>query len=89
MTDPVAAKSGFLSMYMSNHPDTLVAYVSHYTKNTAIASATMKAIDSKAGFKPVKPQVYMLSRICLYDIGHGHDLYVERANCTVIHPNSV
>ncbi|KIO20200.1 hypothetical protein M407DRAFT_140133 [Tulasnella calospora MUT 4182] len=47
MTDPVAAKSGFLSMYMSNHPDTLVAYVSHYTKNTEISSASMKSIDSK------------------------------------------
>lgn len=47
MADPVAAKSGFLSMYMSNHPDTLVAYVSHYTKNTDIATASMKSIDSK------------------------------------------
>jgi hypothetical protein len=26
-SDPVAAKSGFLCMYMSNHPDTLVSYV--------------------------------------------------------------
>ncbi|KAG9016299.1 hypothetical protein FRB90_003379 [Tulasnella sp. 427] len=47
MTDPVAAKSGFLSMYMSSHPDTLVAYVSHYTKNTDVATASMKSIDSK------------------------------------------
>lgn len=49
MSDPVAAKSGFLSMYMSSHPDTLVAYVSHYTKSTDIATASMKSIDSKAG----------------------------------------
>jgi hypothetical protein len=28
-SDPVAAKSGFLCMYMSNHPDTLVSYVKY------------------------------------------------------------
>ena len=34
-------------MYMSSHPDTLTAYVSHYTRKTDVASATMQSIDSK------------------------------------------
>lgn len=46
MSDPVAAKSSFLSTYMSNHPDTLVAYVVSFTKNFNVASATMQSIDS-------------------------------------------
>ncbi|KAF8881565.1 hypothetical protein BD779DRAFT_1545536 [Infundibulicybe gibba] len=49
MSDPVADKSGFLKMYMSNHPDTLVAYAKWYGKVTeAISSAEMSAIDSKS-----------------------------------------
>jgi len=48
MTDPVAAKSAFLSMYMSNHPDTLVAYVMQHIKNRQVATASMTSIDSKA-----------------------------------------
>jgi len=49
MSDSVAEKSGFLKMYMSNHPDTLVAYVKWYGKVTEnIASAEMTAIDSKS-----------------------------------------
>ena len=48
MADPVADKSGFLRMYMSNHPDTLVAYAKWYGKvKEAISSAEMTAIDSK------------------------------------------
>jgi hypothetical protein len=37
MADPVAAKSGFLCMYMSGHPDTLVSYakwVPHRTRRS-------------------------------------------------------
>jgi len=46
--DPVAAKSGFLRMYMSNHPDTLVSYAKSYGKVTGnIISAEMTAIDSQ------------------------------------------
>lgn len=45
--DPVAAKSSWLSTYMSNHPDTLTAYVTHFTKNKNVASATMDSINSK------------------------------------------
>lgn len=36
-------------MYMSNHPDTLVAYVKHWGKvKDNVASARMKTIDTKA-----------------------------------------
>jgi len=49
MSDSVAEKSGFLKMYMSNHPDTLVAYVKWFGKVTeSIVSAEMTAIDSKS-----------------------------------------
>jgi hypothetical protein len=47
--DPVAAKSSFLCMYMSNHKDTLACYVIYYGKvtNTKITSAEMTGIDSR------------------------------------------
>ena len=46
--DPVAEKSGFLCMYMSNHPDTLVSYVRYWGKISAqVSSAKMTAIDTK------------------------------------------
>jgi len=49
MSDPVAEKSGFLKMYMSNHPDTLVAYAKWFAKVPEnISSAEMSAIDSKS-----------------------------------------
>ena len=45
--DPVAEKSSFLCMYMSNHPDTLVAYVKYWGKvKEPVTSAEMSAIDS-------------------------------------------
>ena len=48
MADPVAAKSSFLCMYMSNHPDTLVSYVRHWGKvKEKVKSAQMLAIDTK------------------------------------------
>ena len=48
MADPVAEKSGFLCTYMSNHPDTLVAYAKWFGKITDnISSAEMSAIDTK------------------------------------------
>ncbi len=48
MADPVAEKSAFLRMYMSNHPDTLVGYAKYYGKVTEpIKSAEMTAIDTK------------------------------------------
>jgi hypothetical protein len=47
MADPVAQKSLFLKTYMSNHPDTLVAYAKYFGKVTAsISTAEMSAIDS-------------------------------------------
>ncbi|KAJ7485089.1 hypothetical protein B0H11DRAFT_2018090 [Mycena galericulata] len=49
MSDPVAEKSGFLKMYMSSHPDTLVAYAKWYGKVfEPMTSAEMSAIDSKS-----------------------------------------
>ena len=46
--DPVADKSTFLCMYMSNHPDTLVAYVKFFGKvKERVVSAKMTSIDSK------------------------------------------
>ncbi|KAI0263637.1 hypothetical protein BC834DRAFT_827346 [Gloeopeniophorella convolvens] len=48
MADPVAAKSTSLCMYMSTHPDTLVAYAKHFGQIDAhILSAKMVSIDSK------------------------------------------
>jgi hypothetical protein len=56
MSDPVADKSGFLKMYMSNHPDTLVAYAKWYGKVAeAVTSAEMSAIDSKVIFSWASP----------------------------------
>ncbi|KAG7086651.1 hypothetical protein E1B28_002590 [Marasmius oreades] len=49
MADPVAEKSTFLRMYMSSHPDTLVAYAKWFGKVAEpITSAEMTAIDSNA-----------------------------------------
>ncbi|KAJ7102920.1 hypothetical protein C8R44DRAFT_859112 [Mycena epipterygia] len=49
MSDPVAEKSGFLKMYMSSHPDTLVGYAKWYGKvSEPITSAEMSAIDTKS-----------------------------------------
>ncbi|KAJ8595458.1 hypothetical protein M405DRAFT_727982 [Rhizopogon salebrosus TDB-379] len=48
MSDPVASKSGFLCMYMKNHPDTLVAYVKYFGKVEGnVLTAQMSSIDSK------------------------------------------
>ncbi|KAK7469262.1 hypothetical protein VKT23_003747 [Stygiomarasmius scandens] len=48
MTDPVAEKSSFLCMYMSSHPDTLVAYAKWFGKvQEPISSADMTGIDTK------------------------------------------
>ncbi|KAI0755538.1 hypothetical protein C8Q74DRAFT_1304348 [Fomes fomentarius] len=45
--DPVADKSGFLCMYMSNHPDTLVSYVRYWGKVSAqVSTAKMTSIDT-------------------------------------------
>jgi hypothetical protein len=37
--DPVAGRSGFLCTYMSQHPETLLAYVFHHEKGSAIQDA--------------------------------------------------
>ena len=48
MADPVADKSGFLRTYMSNHPDTLVAYAKFQGKvKEEVTHAQMTAINSK------------------------------------------
>ena len=54
MTDEVAAKSGFLCMYMSNHPDTLVSYVQYWGNvKDDVASAQMTGIDTKVRVCPI------------------------------------
>lgn len=54
--DPVADKSGFLCMYMSNHPDTLVSYVRYWGKITAqVSSAKMNGIDTNVRCPPPFP----------------------------------
>jgi hypothetical protein len=56
MADPVADKSGFLCMYMSTHPDTLVAYVKHFGKvDGAVSSAKMLSINSKVRVPSIQP----------------------------------
>lgn len=56
MADPVAEKSGFLKMYMSNHPDTLVAYAKYYGKvDEPIKSAEMSAIDTTVSHSSLVP----------------------------------
>ena len=48
MADPVAAQSGFLKMYMSNHPDTLVAYAKWFGKvQEPIEKAEMSDINTQ------------------------------------------
>jgi hypothetical protein len=49
MSDPVKDKSGFLCMYMSGHPDTLVSYAKYFGRIKArdVVSAKMTSIDSK------------------------------------------
>ena len=48
MADPVADKSGFLRTYMSNHPDTLVAYAKWQGMvKEDVTEAQMTAINSK------------------------------------------
>jgi hypothetical protein len=57
MADPVAEKSTFLCMYMSNHPDTLVAYAKWFGKvKEPLASAKMTGISTKVCSVRLKPQ---------------------------------
>jgi len=47
--DTVKPQSGFLCTYMSNHPDTLVAYVRHQGRvSEEVQSAKMTSIDQQA-----------------------------------------
>jgi hypothetical protein len=72
MSDPVAEKSGFLKMYMSNHPDTLVAYAKWYGKVAEpMASAEMSAIDTKVAF------VFLTSRLALLNRTVEHDAHLH------------
>lgn len=60
MSDPVAEKSTFLCMYMSNHPDTLVAYVKYWGKvKEQVVSAKMSSIDSNVS---VNARLYCRAR---------------------------
>lgn len=73
MTDPVAAKSTFLCMYMSNHPDTLVSYVKHFgkTRDSIITNAKMISIDTKVG------SPYLTPTLTVYSWSQGMDLFYQ------------
>ena len=63
MADPVAAQSGFLKMYMSNHPDTLVAYAKWFGKvQEPIEKAEMSDINTQVRSIPCPPNAGMLTR---------------------------
>jgi hypothetical protein len=48
MADPVAEKSSFLKMYMTNHPDTLVAYAKYFGNvKEPMVKAEMSEISTK------------------------------------------
>lgn len=77
MTDPVAEKSTFLCMYMSNHPDTLVAYVKYWGKiSEAVVSAKMSAIDSKVSAKSIQNTALSQERKMLRKMNLGNELEV-------------
>jgi hypothetical protein len=62
MSDPVAEKSGFLRMYMSGHPDTLVAYAKWYGKvEEVITGAEMTAIDTKVRTCPILHSFFLIT----------------------------
>lgn len=74
MTDPVAEKSGFLKMYMSNHPDTLVAYAKWYGKvEGKIVSAEMTEIDCKVCWSDYTQLTTFIS-----STENGTDMYSSR-----------
>ena len=62
MSDPVKDKSGFLCMYMSSHPDTLVGYAKYHGKVKAsdLLSAKMVSIDSKVSAPKCTPSRYLI-----------------------------
>ena len=65
MSDPVAAKSSFLCMYMSSHKDTLASYVIYHGKvtNVKITDAEMTSIDSKV---PVHSRSFLRPFVSLF-----------------------
>ncbi|KAM6490762.1 hypothetical protein JOM56_013725 [Amanita muscaria] len=82
--DPVAEKSAFLRMYMSNHPDTLVAYAKYYGKVTHPSSTmtilcTLKSGGKQpttitftpplAGYDAVKPRLLEMKAIAQEKLG--------------------
>lgn len=77
MSDPVAEKSAFLRMYMSNHPDTLVAYAKWFGKvNEVITSAEMSAIDTKVRSIYLFTK-FLFNNYLLVILEHDLDLYNE------------
>lgn len=78
MSDPVAEKSAFLRMYMSNHPDTLVAYAKWFGKvNEVITSAEMSAIDTKVRSFFWVPNFYPIIMFFLVILEYDLDLHNE------------
>lgn len=64
-------------MYMSNHPDTLVAYVKYWGKiSEAVVSAKMSAIDSKVSAKSIQNTALSQERKMLRKMNLGNELEV-------------
>ena len=81
--DPVAEKSGFLRMYMSGHPDTLVAYAKWFGKvEEVISSAEMTAIDTKVLFPLFSWELYLPQSLqsmmltCTLKNGNKKEVYI-------------
>lgn len=81
MADPVAEKSGFLCMYMSGHPDTLVAYAKWFGKvKEQIAGAKMTGITTKVRGDGVSEDE-LLMWLVGYHAGVHVEGWVHQAGC--------
>ena len=71
-SDPVADKSGFLCMYMSNHPDTLVSYVRYWGKvKEPVSTAKLVSIDTKVCTPSVRRDIRVPGAdATACDVGH-------------------
>ena len=71
-SDPVADKSGFLCMYMSNHPDTLVSYVRYWGKvKEPVSTAKLVSIDTKVCTPSVRRDIRVPEAdATACDVGH-------------------
>jgi len=92
--DTVKPQSGFLCTYMSNHPDTLVAYVRHQGRvSEEVQSAKMTSIDqqvSELAFAPENLRVSGLAPSLLIMHFAGNVTHLQTRPLPIhrkIHPN--